>query len=246
MSGAESSVTFALRELRLLAQLRLTEAAEAWRATEQARQRAAEQRAERAEQLAREQAAAEHAAQEREWTAALTESQRAAERLAEVERSERARALAAISLHHMQSEAELARLLRAQQRPPWLLALTAVLLGAALTLASAVWRQQLASQRLQHEFGERAARQERAWLEVRVRAEQAAERATRSLTAVEARLEALRLGLAKPTSPKPAKPVKPARQPGRQPAPAPAAPVAPTTDPPKIRISPECLTHVLC
>lgn len=243
MSGAESSVTFALRELRLLAQLRLAEAAEAWRASEQARQRAAEQRAQRAEQLAREQAAAEHAAQEREWTAALLESQRAAERLAEVERSEQARALAAISLHHAQSEAELARRLRAQQRPPWLLALTAVLLGAALTLASAVWRQQVASQRWQQTFAERAARQEQAWLEVRVRAEQAAERAARSLTAVEARLEALRQGLARPAPARPATPAKPGRPPGRQPAAAPGSPAAP---PPQIQVSPECLTHALC
>lgn len=240
MSGAESSVTFALRELRSLAHLRLTEAAEAWRVAEQARRRAAEQQAEHQAQREQARAAAERAEQERKWAAALAENQRAAEYLASVERTARARALSTISLQHAAHEAELSRLRRARLHPPRLVALTLLLLGVALLLMGAAWRHPAANERWQRALAEDQLRYEQAWLDARARAIRANERAAEALNSLERSIEGLRDIVAKPAPPKPTRrPRRPA------PAAAPAAPKAPLPPAP-IRLSPECLTQALC
>lgn len=235
MSGAESSIAFALRELRALAQLRLHEAAEARQAAEQARLRAAALRAASEAQLEHERAERARAEQEREWSEALAEGRRSAERLDAVERAERERALAMISLRRHHSEGELTRLTRARQRPPWLLALTALLFAAATAMALVAWQQQLTAERLQRELAERAAGHERAWHLAYRRAEQAAAHASQALAAVERNLETLRRAAAKPRVAKPVRaPVAPVV--------APAAPQAPAP----IHLSRECLTNALC
>lgn len=239
MSGAESSIAFALRELRALAQLRVHEAAEARQAAEQARLRAAAQRAESQAQLARERAERECAEQEREWSEALAEGRRSAERLDSVERAERERALAMISLRRHHSESELTRLSRARQRPPWLLALTALLFAAATAMACFAWQQHLTAERLQRELADRAVIHEQAWHLAHRRAEQAAAHAGQALATVERSLEALRRGVAKPRV------AKPVRAPVRAPSTPVVAPTAPQAPAP-IHLSRECLTNALC
>jgi len=131
---AEESLLTSLRELRAIEDQRITDEHAAREAAFQAKRAAREA----AEQAARDAEAAEHRARH-DAERAAAEAREAAERAARLaaetaQAAERARAQIALDHHRLTEEHALRREVARRQRPRWMLAVTALSLGAAIAL----------------------------------------------------------------------------------------------------------------